>query len=175
MKCAAYVCVFAAMIVVANAADDETCGRLKDFEFAAKPAANASIRDWIEMRWIANLPEDTLYQKECHHSGSEAAAKLCGWLLENSSWEFPGFLPMRILGCHGAKFSDHFEYSPMWIASIGLDPGTTDDRRMVLDVAIGGHKGDSVVRYSVFVGPKAEEENPLPPLFPAKDFLGVND
>lgn len=175
MKYIAYACVFFAMTFVASAAGDETCARLKSFEFGAKPeAANATVRDWIEMRWMASPPANEIFHMECHHSGSNAAGKLCGWLVKNSSWEFPAFLPMRILECHGAKFPAHFEYSS-WIASMDIEPDTLDGRRMMLDVAIGGHKGDNVVRYSVFVGTNAEEKNPLPPLFPSGDFVGMND
>lgn len=172
----AIVCALAVLTLSANAADDEICTRLHAFETAPRPLGETgSTRDWIEMRWVgAWMDFDNGWHLECRHSSSNSAAELCGWLIENTSFEFSNYLPIRLLECHDFKFPRPYPNADTWIEKLALFPETGDEH-MVLEIALGGHKGDDAIRYSVFVGPAAEQKNRLPPLFPPLDFIGPSD
>lgn len=169
-------CALAVLTFAANAADDEICTRLHAFETVPQQLGETtSTRDWIEMRWVgAWMDLDNGWHLECRHSSSKSATELCGWLVENTSFEFSNHLPMRILECHEFRFPRPYPNADMWIETIPLFP-ETGDQHMVLEIALGGHKGDNAVRYSVFLGPAAERRNPLPPLFAPADFVGPTD
>ena len=112
---------------------------------------------------------------ECTHSDTDAAGRLCGWLLKNSPYEFGYYVPLQILECNGFKFPHPYPDMGMWVQSLPIFPASLRNDRdytkhATLEIAFGGHKGNAAIRYSVFEGPAAEQKNPLPPLFPSNDF-----
>ena len=163
-----------ALTMASAAADDEICSRLSAFEAAPQARSIDKLvpqRDWIELRWTGAWLSDEGWGWECTHTDSEASKALCAWLGSNTSMEFHANLPRRILGCHGSQFSRSIGTDTPWIQSISISPETGDEY-MLLEIALSGHKGNDAIRYSVFVGPAAEQKNPLPPLFPPSDFTG---
>ena len=175
MKWVVLVAAVTSTLFGASAADDEICNRLHQFESASVVATTkgAASRDWIEFRWTGQWLSETGWGWSCTHTNSEASKALCTWLGHNSSIEFHMNLPIRILACYGARLPRDSIQIGTWVSSIQLDPGSGDEYSL-LEIAVGSHRGDDVIRYSVFVGPAAEQKYPLPPLFPPADFTGEN-
>lgn len=174
MKWAAIGCALGLLVGSANAEDEGVCSHLRAFETAPRIfAANGTTRDWIEMRWVGLWMDlDNGWHLSCADSGSDAGKKLCGWLIQHTSFEFPDHFPIGILECHGFKFPIPHPISDKWIETLSLFP-EQGEQHMKLEIALGGHKGDNAVRYSVFLGPTAEQKNPLPPLFSPTDYVGT--
>lgn len=171
------VCVAVSMTIAANATDREICKQLAAFETAPRAlAVDHTARDWVELRWAgAWLDLDHGWHLECTHSDTDAAGRLCGWLLKNSPYEFGYYVPLQILECSGFKFPRPYPNMGLWVQSLPIFPESLRNDRdytkhALLEIAFGGHNGDNAIRYSVFEGPAAEQKNPLPPLFSAKDF-----
>lgn len=173
MKSAPLILALASTLSVAFAGD-ETCTRLAAFESAPLTQKDKSVshREWIEFRWTGVWLGEDGWGWQCTHSDSTAATALCGWLGHNTSIEFHQFLPERILACHGTHFSKSMRSKEPWIQIISVEPASRS-RHMLLEIALGAHKGDDVIRYSVLPNTASERDYPLPPLFPPEDFTGL--
>jgi hypothetical protein len=173
MKRVFLIIALASTLTSAAADNDGICAQLAAFESAslAHKDQSAPRRDWIEFRWTGAWLSEEGWGWECTHSGSDAAQAFCAWLGPNTSMEFHQYLPRRILACHGSRFSTSIGSMTQWIQTVPIYPEASDEH-MLLEIALGGHKGNDVIRYSVFVGPAAEEKQPLPPLIPPSNFTG---
>ncbi len=106
------VCLFAAPA----AADDELCSELDRF---VGGEANEGQEQFIEMRWYGQwLVED--FGKTCTHSGTVEAKRLCAYLIENSSTEFPQALGFRILECGGYDFPRPWPWWNVWLGDLDI-------------------------------------------------------
>jgi hypothetical protein len=87
---------FASITGSENAAPDELCRKLDQFERRAAREANPQT---IEVFW--NYDRSAVFSLACKHEKNGAGKALCAWLPKHVSWEFDGLLPKRISACYG--------------------------------------------------------------------------
>ncbi|HEX4303585.1 MAG TPA: hypothetical protein VHZ78_12390 [Rhizomicrobium sp.] len=97
-------CMFVAVLILPQAATadddiDPLCARLHAF-YEAPFEKGAHFRS-VEFHWLGLWMDfDKGWRKVCHFTqGDAAATALCSWLPENVSFEFPEYLPHRIVEC----------------------------------------------------------------------------
>ena len=86
----------------------EFCKKLRNFVESVQPDENKDfilITSWGEN--FKDMPELALAAKRCEHGGYEPAKKLCDYLLEHTSTEFPGSNVKKAIACLSKKRAFH--------------------------------------------------------------------
>lgn len=150
-----------ALLCPIKAQADEICDQLQSFESASfDRSVEPSGRRWFEMRWKGQWLGDG-WGLECSRSGGGVAPDLCQWLVENSSFESPYALPMRILECHGHRFPDQVDWSD-WSAVVGWYEG---ERESLLEInLLRSDEHSPAIRYSIFDFERDETLAEMPPI-----------
>jgi hypothetical protein len=78
------------------------CAELARFENA--PYAQGERARWVELHWVGEWLSAEGWDVSCRSSGDEAGDRFCGWLLQNTSYEWGQITPNEMLGCHGYRF-----------------------------------------------------------------------
>lgn len=87
------------------AAEPTFCGRLRNYETAPFPETlNPKGRRWVEFHWTGKWMSGEGWGWECRNSDDDASRAFCGWLVENTPYEFGHYLLFNILECHGYRF-----------------------------------------------------------------------
>jgi len=147
--------LLALAIPFAASADDETCQRVRSFHQAIFDDSEAPVgRRWVEMRWHGHwLDFEKGFGLECRASPDIASTALCAWLRENTSFEFAGMLPRRILTCFGYVFPrEHQQVN--WRSDVTV---LSEDRWLVLEIDFFTMRNDTgAIRLSSFAAGQDE-------------------
>jgi hypothetical protein len=155
------VCLYASHSVAADrshlSADDRICDYLLAYErapFERDSVGHEKFR-WIEVHWIGTwLDIDHGWHLECRRSPDNASNAFCSWLLNNTSFEFDNDLPLRILTCHGYRFSD---WRGIYLSKAEAEFYREDTGQILLQINLEGHKQpDGAVRLTIF--PKGKDQ-----------------
>lgn len=152
----------------APAYGNELCDRVAEYEAVDSEGASQpdGLADrWVELHWVGSwLDFDNGFGKTCIHSEDVASRQLCGWLLENSSTEFPQMLPIGILECYGYSFPSPRPSWAGWRASVEL----TTDRWLTLDIDFTRWEGETgAIRLRAYDEAETPWED-MPPLGPLR-------
>jgi hypothetical protein len=152
----------------ASEASSDICEQLRILE--ANPLSTGEdgkpVRRWVEFRWWGDWIVNGGWG--CRQSGDQTAKSVCTYLMDNTSREFRAELPIRILTCYGYGFPQFPQYDwSDWTATVRLH-GRKDDRKVVMDVDLGGRKSlTSTVRVSVVPNDPGKDDQEPPPLLPS--------
>jgi len=146
-------------------AADEICARLTAFHAAQyDQSVQPAGRRWVEVHWRGHWMDfDKGFGKECRSSPDSASKQFCSWLTQNSSTEFPTYLPIRMLGCLGYRFPTGAgnEWSG-WKSDVST---LSKDRWLLLEVDLLTFKNDAgAIRLSSFAADKDQWTVEMPPL-----------
>ncbi|MET3928601.1 hypothetical protein ABIE51_000488 [Lysobacter sp. OAE881] len=105
MKCATalvallLVTISADVLAATSGRDDALCGELEEFLASILPDEQRAIT--LHTYWGAKEEGDRIViaSRSCEHDDYEPGKKLCAYLMENSSTEFPGYNTQRVLAC----------------------------------------------------------------------------
>jgi len=104
------LCILFATIVASGpvqAKEASFCKRLAKFETTTLGQDGVQ---WVEFHWLGRwLDFDKGWGFGCRHSDGVDSRNLCSWLKNNTSFEFPNVLPLKILKCHGTVVGKHTE------------------------------------------------------------------
>ena len=144
------------------AASNIHCSHLREFE-RARFETGSSARRWVELHWVGQwLDLDQGWGLACVHSEDQASTRLCDWLSENSSSEFPELLPVRILECHGYRFPPHRSWAA-WRSDVTIYTGA--ERALLLEINFLDIQGETgAIRFSAFAPGQRDAAPALPPL-----------
>lgn len=148
-------------------AGDGLCARLVAF-YEAPFEQGVHFRS-IDVHWIGGwLDLEHGWHLECRNTPDAAAKALCGWLPDNTSFEFPNSLPRRILECtQGIRLQQDNTEIDFEFATASI---YTPDRyvRLVIDFRTR-EKPDRAIQLTAFEsGPRGghdEATDNVPPLF----------
>ena len=82
---------------------DSLCDNLQAFLASVRPDEKRAIT--LYTFWGAREESDKIVMgsKHCEHSDYEPGKKLCDYLMDNSSTEFPGYNVKRVLSCFAPR------------------------------------------------------------------------
>jgi hypothetical protein len=148
--------------VEAVAAPDRICKEVDQFHRASFGQNVQPVgRRWVELHWVGFWMDfEKGFGKRCRSSPDAASRRLCEWLIENSSTEFAGRLPQRILTCYGHRFP-HAEWRS-WRSDVSM---LRRDRWLLLEIDLFTMKNQTgAIRLSSFAEDQDEHTVEMPPL-----------
>lgn len=145
-------------------AQDEICDYVRAFERAPfeRDAAGHEKFRWIEVHWIGSWMDfDHGWHLECRPSSDSASKAFCSWLMDNTSFEFSTYLPVRILTCHGYRFPRN-ENIGQWKSEIDLY--SENSGQILLQINLEARKKpDQAIRLTVYPRGKDQATEKWPP------------
>lgn len=143
-------------------AGDEICARIEAFQRAPfEEGGAATPARWVEVRWEGNIGGADGWGLACTRSEDDASAQLCDWLVGNTSMEFSGNLPKRILECFGYAFPSPWSGWREWRSDLDL---VGAGRPLLLQIDLTEAAPSRVVRLVSFAEGQSEATVDLPPL-----------
>jgi hypothetical protein len=115
------------------------------------------------VHWLGEWLGQPGRQLECRHSSDVTSKELCGWLVRNTSQEFPDLLPRKILTCHGYRFPDLSTWD-QWKSVINLSNGSANQISLTIDFT-DRKIADRAIRLAVLADDSSAAVESLPPLF----------
>jgi hypothetical protein len=101
------------------------------------------------------------FGKQCRSSPDAASRRLCQWLIQNSSTEFAGRLPQRILTCYGYRFPAAAQWGN-WRSDVSL---LSRDRWLLLEIDLFTMRRQTgALRLSSFAAGQDDATVEMPPL-----------
>ena len=141
----------AALLAVPQAARaaEPLCDQLDAFAAGQwSETADPAPRHWVEFH--RGIEADTLnrWSWGCRHSGDEASAQFCDWLMDNTSREFHTSLPLHVLECMGEVPREQADSASRLIEG-EVRRKAKDGSWLVLEVSSNAmRRGESAVRIS---------------------------
>lgn len=131
-----------ALLAGSPANADDLCAELAIFEEADLPSTGEQAR-WIELHWQGSwLDLESGWGLACI-SSDDVAARLCGFVAQNTSFEFASSFPERILACHDYVVPKGIAN---WRGEVDVEMASDRWHKLVID--LGERSGDSgAVRY----------------------------
>jgi hypothetical protein len=93
--------------------DDPLCADLAEFARAAARDGGAREVAYATDWGGAWTEEEVMYAVDCQHDGYEPGRKLCGYLMENTSIEFPEGNVRAVLACFGEAAANADRNAPL--------------------------------------------------------------
>jgi hypothetical protein len=131
-----------ALLAGSPANADELCAELVLFEKADLPSTGEQAR-WIELHWQGRWMDLKSGWGLACISSDEVAARLCSFVVKNTSYEFASNFPERILACHGYVIPNGIAN---WRGEVDVEMASDRWHKLVID--LGERSEDSgAVRY----------------------------
>jgi hypothetical protein len=141
------------LALAAPAQATELCDQVKAFVQAplAKGSDGKPVRRWVELHWVGVwMDVDHGWTRTCKQAEDASSHALCGWLVNNSPFEFADTLPKDIMKCFGYGFPRPNDTWFPWVATMTFKHGSPDDRFVVLETDFRNRKStESAMRLSV--------------------------